>query len=261
MQFIAHRVLRDGEPAEALDPALVAGFDGLELDLRLDPRGRLIVDHAPVFAGLRRRPASDSLEAALDVIGALRGVPRRLLLDVKCVTAATAAARLVEQRGMEREVIFACWHAAEVDAIRETLPGATILYCIAPIVASRAPKGRLQSLYVTNVFPFFWSAANFAPRLDKRNRHNINVKLVSRSRGITTLPPRIDGVCVHRVFWTPSLAAIAAAQGLSVAVYGLRSRAHAQRLAADRGAFDYAIIGSRQGGARASARRSLRRSA
>ncbi len=261
MQFIAHRVFRDGEPAEALDPALIFGFDGLELDLRLDARGRLVVDHAPVFRGLRRRSSSDSLEAALDVIAALSRAPRRLLLDVKCVTAAVAAARLVAARGMERDVLFACWHAAEVDAIRDALPSAKILYCIAPIVAARAPQGRLQSLYLTNVFPYFWSAANFTPRLDKPNRHNINVKLISRSRGITTLPPRIDGVCVHRVFWTPSLAAIAASQGLSVAVYGLRSRIVAQRLAAERGAFDYAIIGSRPAALRASARRILRRSA
>lgn len=261
MQFIAHRVFRDGEPVVALDPARIAGFDGLELDLRLDAAGRLVVEHAPVFGGLRRRPASDSLEAALDVLAGLGKAPRRLLLDVKCVTAAQAAARLVAGRGLENRVLFACWHAAEVEAIRDALPGATILYCIAPIVASRAPRGRLQSLYLTNVFPFLWSAANFAPRLDKPNRHNIHVKLVSRSRGMTMLPERLDGLCVHRLFWTPSLAAIAAAQGLSIAVYGLRSRAAALRLAAERGAFDFAIIGSRPAARPASARHILRRSA
>lgn len=261
MQFIAHRVFRDGEPAVTLDPARIAGFDGLELDLRLDGAGRLVVEHAPVFGALRRRPVSDSLEAALDVLAGLGVVRRRLLLDVKCVTAARAAARFVAERGLERDVLFACWHAAEVDAIRATLPDATILYCIAPIVAARAPQGRLQSLYLTNVFPYFWSAANFAPRLDKPNRHNIHVKLVSRTRGMTMLPQSIDGLCVHRLFWTPSLAAIAAAQGFSVAVYGLRSRAAALRLAAERGAFDFAIIGSRPAARRASARHILRRSA
>lgn len=261
MKMIAHRAFEDGVPVERFDDRRIAGFDGLELDLRLSAEGRLVVHHAPLFGAARARRCGESLEAALDMIGALQGRPQLMLLDVKCVTAAGATARLVLDRGMERDVLFACWHADEVEAIRAVLPGARVLFCVAPIVAPRAPRGRLENLYLANSFPFFWSAANFTPRIGKSNRHNINVKLISRRRGVAALPRAIDGLCVHRLFWTPSLAAIIAAEGLVAAVYGLRSQAHAQALATARGAFAYAIIGADAAARRATTTQSLRISA
>ena len=137
---------------------------------------------------------------------------------------------------------------------------ARIFFCIAPIVARRAPRGRLENLYLSNSFPFFWAAERFDPDPDKSNRHNINVRLISSRRGDAALPDGVDGVCVHRLFWRPTLAALVAAQGLEVAVYGLASRAQAAAQAA-RGPVAYAIIGERRDALRASARRSHRRSA
>jgi glycerophosphoryl diester phosphodiesterase len=259
MRLIAHRVFRDGEKLERFDARRFTGFDGVEMDLRVDPCGSLVVRHAPVFAvGHRlRRLRGARLDDALALIGREPQAPRLLLLDVKCVTAARAAADLLAQQPTDREVVFACWHAEEAAEIRARLPHARILFCAAPIVARRAPAGALEDLYLANSFPFLWPSDRFSPRLGKANRHNINVRLISRRRGGRIAPEGVDGLCVHRLFWGPRLADLAREQGVEIAVYGLNSRAQAQAAAAY-GPLAYAIIGEgRRAGRRAERSQSL----
>lgn len=263
MRFIAHRILRDGERLDSLDPRRVRGFDGVELDLRLDGAGLLSVRHAPLIlaGGAPRKLRGHCFETVLETLASLPEAPGLLLLDVKCVTAAAAAARALAERPIRAETVFACWHEGEVAAIREALPDATILFCVAPIVSQRAGRRaaagagprRIDDLYLCNSFPFFWSARNFTPRLEKHNRHNINIKLVAPGRGISALPDGVDGLCLHRVFWNPALAAMTEAEGLMVALYGLRSRAHARRESAH-GRFDLAIVSAKGQPASAAAR-------
>ncbi|SEA42969.1 hypothetical protein [Rubrimonas cliftonensis] len=254
MRFIAHRILRDGERLDSLDPRRVRGFDGAELDLRLDAAGSLTVRHAPLIlaGGAPRKLRGHCFDEVLRALTSLPEAPRLLLLDVKCETAARAAALTIARRPPAAEIVFACWHEGEVAAIRETLPEAKILFCVAPIVSQRAGRRaaagraarRIDDLYLCNSFPFFWSAQNFTPRLEKHNRHNINIKLVAPGHGISALPAGVDGLCLHRLFWNPALAALAASEGLTVALYGLGSRAQARREAAH-GGYDYAIISAK----------------
>lgn len=243
MRLIAHRVFRDEDRLERFDGSRIAGFDGVELDLRLDPCGALAVRHSPVFAAGRtlHRLRGNRFDDVMRLLEREPEGPGVLLLDVKCVTAAEAAADRIAAGDAGREVVFACWHAAEVDAIRTRVPDATILFCIAPIVARRAPQA-VRDLYVTNSFPFLWSAQRFAPRLAKTNRHNINVKVIARDGGAIDLPDGVDGICLHRLFWRPTVAGLLARAGLKAAVYGLGSRAQAQAAAA-LGPVSYAIIG------------------
>lgn len=262
MRLIAHRVFRDGARLDACDTESFGAFDGVELDLRLNRDDCLVVEHSPIFRtpARRRSACENSFEDALTLLATAPQPPRTLFLDVKCRAAARAAASRIAAAPPHAEVVFTCWHADEVAALRAILPGARIFFCIAPIVSRRAPRGRLENLYITNSFPFFWAADRFAPTLEKTNRHNINVRLIPAHRDGAPMPEGIDGVCVHRLFWRPTLAALVAAQGLEVAVYGLTSRA--QGLAqAELGPVSYAIIGGQRDAQRASARQSLRRSA
>jgi glycerophosphoryl diester phosphodiesterase len=258
MRLIAHRIFRDGDRLERLDARRLAGFEGVELDLRLGAGGDLVVRHSPVFAAGRslKRVPGHRFADALGHLDRMAEKPRLLLLDVKCVTAARAAARLLADQPPPAEVVFNCWHVEEVAAIRDRLPTARILYCAAPIVARRAPAGRLEDMFLSNSFPFFWSARNFEPRLDKANRHNINIRLISRRRGGAMAPDGADGLTVHRLFWNRRVAEMAAEQGLEVAVYGLNSRTQALAQAAH-GAVAYAIVSGKRDARRAAEPRSL----
>lgn len=263
MRLIAHRIFRDGDRLERFDARRLAGFEGVEIDLRLDAGGELVVRHSPVFAAGRslKRVPGHRFADALTHLSRMSAAPRLLLLDVKCVTAAGAAARLIAQKPPAADVLFNCWHAEEIGAIRERLPQARIFFCAAPIVARRAPAGRLEDIYLSNSFPFLWSARNFTPDLEKINRHNINIRLISRRRGGLIAPEGADGLTVHRLFWNDRVAALAAEQGLDVAVYGLNSRTQALAEAAH-GPIAYAIIGDRKRAARrAAAERILRKAA
>jgi len=242
MRYIAHRILKDGVPLEALDVGRIAAHDGVELDLRLGVDGDLLVRHSPLFGGrrLHRRGIGHCFDAVSRRLEALAQRPRLLLLDVKCANAARSAARRLAASGGEGEAAFVCWHEAEVRAVREALPDARILFCVAPIVAKR-DRERAE-FYLANSFPFLWAAERFMPQLDKHNRHNINVKFIGPGRDAIPLPEAVDGICLHRVFWRPEIAAMARAQGLSVAVYGLHSRAQAAEAAAV-GAIDLAVMG------------------
>lgn len=259
MRLIAHRIFRDGERLERLDARRLEGVEGVEIDLRLDAGGALVVRHSPVFAvgrSLRRLPGHRFADA-LTHLARMAEAPRLLLLDVKCVTAAHAAARALRDQPPAADVVFNVWRAEEIAAIRTHLPDARILYCAAPIVARRAPAGRLEDLFLSNSFPFLWSARNFTPKIEKANRHNINIRLISRRRGGLIAPEGVDGLTVHRLFWNRRLAELAAEQGLEVAVYGLNSRAQAHAEAAH-SPFAYAIIGDKRAARREAERRTQR---
>jgi glycerophosphoryl diester phosphodiesterase len=262
MRFIAHRIFRDGDRLERIDARRLAGCEGVEIDLRLDASGALVVRHSPVFAAGRtlKRVPGHAFADALTHLSRMVVKPNLLLLDVKCVTAARAAAQLIAGQPPEAEVIFNCWHAEEIDAIRAVLPDARVFFCAAPIVARRAPAGRLEDMYLTNSFPFFWRTATFAPCYEKANRHNINVRLISRRRGGLVAPEGADGLTIHRLLWNRHVAELAADQGLEVAVYGLNSRTQARAEAAH-GPFDYAIIGDKRAARREAKERILRRAA
>lgn len=260
MRLIAHRAFRDGARLDTIDVRRFEGFDGVELDLRLNREGRLVVEHSPIFRARSTARRENGLEDVLTLLASAPTPPRTLFLDVKCLPAAQAAARRVAAGPVAQDVAFTCWHADEATAVRTILPDARIFFCIAPIVARRAPGGRLGNLYLCNSFPFFWAAERFTPKPEKTNRHNINIRLIGANRAPAPLPPDIDGVCVHRVFWRPTLASMVAALGLEVAVYGLGSSKQALAQAAV-GPVRYAIIGSQSAARRATATQSLRISA
>ena len=267
MKFIAHRVFKDGETFDGFDAHRLAGYHGVELDIREDGRGGVCINHAPVF--LRRRgPADLSGRALCDAVALFaENCPslELLFLDVKTLAAAEILADKVAKAEIPFTTVFNCWHADEVRAIRERLPHATVFFCVAPIFASRAPKGRLNDLYVSNSFPFISRSSRFMPDEEKGNGHHINVKLISSRTLEASLPEAIDGVCVHRIFRSAALMEFIAARGLKAAFYGLPSRSHPRTQALD-GCADYAIIRKesrplRQGLRRASATHSRDRAA
>jgi hypothetical protein len=223
MKFVAHRVFRDGERLDAFDPACLDGCHGAELDVRHDEAGQAVVQHSPVFAARRRRPGEDrSLREAVRLIADRAPDLGVLFLDVKTRPAAEAAARMVLRERPAQEIVFACWHHDEVAAIRAILPRASIFYVVAPIFASRAPRGGFGDLYLSNSFPYLIRSHRFTPKLEKVDRHGINLKLISKRTLAAQLPEGVDGVCVHRIFQSGPLAAFAAGRGLGMAVYGLR---------------------------------------
>jgi len=243
MRFIAHRVFEDRRPVCWLERLDLSAFHGVELDIRDDGAGRAMVEHSPLFGvrHARRRRVSKPLDAALGYLSDHAPHLDVLLLDIKCEAAAALAARHVAEARPPFEVIFNCWHASEVATIRETLPDARILFTVAPILARKVPRGRYRDLYLSNSFPFLRSSLRYAPRTGKANRHNINVKLISTARLTAILPRHIDGVCLHRYFWSEEFADYTARRGLCTAVYGLPSRTHRQ-LGRIAGHADYAIV-------------------
>lgn len=243
MQVIAHRVFEDSRPVSWMDRLDLAAFEGVELDIREDGAGHAMVEHSPLFRvrHARRRRVLKPLNATLDYLGEQAPHLQLAMLDVKCEAAAQLAARHVADTGLPFEVLFNCWHASEVRAIREVLPDARILFTVAPILARRVPRGRYRDLYLSNSFPFVRSSLRYSPRAEKPNRHNINVKLISTAQVTAVLPRRIDGLCLHRYFWSEELSDYARAHGLRTAVYGLPSRSH-RKLGRLSGRADYAIV-------------------
>lgn len=243
MKFIAHRVFKDGETFDGFDAHRLDGYHGVELDIREDGRGGVCINHAPVFRR-RRGPIDLSGRALCDAVALFaESCPSLevLFLDVKTLAAAEILAEKVARAEIPFQTVFNCWHAEEVRAIRARLPDACVFFCIAPIFAARAPKGRLNDLYVSNSFPFICRSSRFQPVEDKANGHHINVKLISSRTLDATLPDAIDGVCVHRIFRSAALMEFIAARGLKAAFYGLPSRAH-PRTQALADCADYAII-------------------
>lgn len=243
MKYIAHRVFKDGETFDGFDARRLDGYHGVELDIREDGRGGVCINHAPVF--LRRRgPVNLSGRSLCDAVALFsESCPslELLFLDVKTLAAAEILADKVAKAEIPFQTVFNCWHVDEVRAIRDRLPDATVFFCVAPIFSARAPRGKLNDLYVSNSFPFISRSSRFQPHDDKANGHHINVKLISSRTLEATLPDAIDGVCVHRIFRSNALMEFIASRGLKAAFYGLPSRAH-PRTQALADVADYAII-------------------
>ncbi len=243
MQIIAHRFYDDAAALDQFDRRRAAQVQGVEIDLRHDADGDVVIRHSPLFrarSGERlypRKPFADALGLLSEIGPGLE----TLLLDVKSREAAGLAATQIARARPRFDVAFACWRAEEVAAIRESLPGALVLFCVAPIFLRRGPRGRLRDLYVSNAFPFVASTRASRPRYEKSNLHNINVKLICRRRLAARLPKGVDGLCVHRVFHRAPLIDFAAARGLRTAVYGLPSYDHPRTQALD-GVADFAIV-------------------
>jgi hypothetical protein len=243
MRYIAHRVFKDRETFDGFDARRLDGYHGVELDIREDGRGDVCINHAPLFLRRRgiRQTSGRALCDAVTLFAESISTLEVLFLDVKSRAAAEILTRKVARAEIPFETVFNCWHRDEVQAIRDVLPAAAIFFCVAPIFTERTPRGRLSDLYISNSFPFVSRSSRFQPDDEKANRHNINVKLISSRTLEADLPEAIDGVCVHRIFQSPSLMAFIAQRGLKSAFYGLPSRAHprTQALAAHA---DFAIV-------------------
>ena len=225
MRFIAHRVFGDHQPIQPIESVRSLPLHGVELDVRLSTSGEPVIDHAPVFMlrSHRRAQIPKSFHAAIHFLSTRLPTLEYVLLDIKSGEAASAVGLYLAGRDdLPFEVIFNCWHADDVLALKAALPDAFVLFCLAPVFTRRIPRGRFRDLYLFNSFPFVHSRQGFRPKEDKPNRHNINVKLISRETLNAYLPRAIDGLCVHRVFCAPELVAFAQSRGLKVAVYGLR---------------------------------------
>lgn len=238
VRLVAHRVVKDSEAPSALDPARLSGFRGAELDLRCNEDGALIVRHAPLFTARSGRRAHE-FDA---VLGALDAAPwiDTLFLDIKTPDAAEAAAARCAGLNGRFDCVFAVWGGDEARILRAACPDARIFYVAAPIFLDRAPRGALRDLYLVNRFPFLRRASGYKPCETRRDRHNINVKLISADRLMARLPRAADGLCVHRILHSPRLAAFAEKRALSLALYGYRSRLSAHLEGAAAGV-DFAI--------------------
>jgi hypothetical protein len=243
MQIIAHRLYADKVALDQIDARLMQGVQGVELDLRHDANREVIIQHSPIFrarSGDARHPRKP-LEQAIGLLSEIGPGLQTLILDVKTSEAAGLAAAVIARSRPRFDIAFACWRAEEVAAIRENLPGAMVLFCVAPIFLRRGPRGRLRDLYVTNSFPFVACARSFIPKPEKTNGHNINVKLICKNRLAARLPRGVDGLCVHRLFHREPLIDFAAARKLRTAVYGLPSFCHPRTHALE-GVADFAIV-------------------
>jgi glycerophosphoryl diester phosphodiesterase len=242
MQFIAHRIFDDREELDRFCRTRVEGCHGVELDVREGADGAAVIHHTPVFHPAPGRPAYalKPLCAAIDLLAQSGAGLETLFLDVKSARAGALAARHVRATRPPFDVAFTCWRPEDVAAVRDELPGARVLYVVAPIMVRRAPK-RLSDLWLCNSFPFLVTSKRFTPKVDKTNRHNINVRMVSTERLAEALPRGVDGLCVHRIFTSDRLLDFAEARDLRLAVYGLKSRDH-PKISALEDAADYAIV-------------------
>ena len=262
MELIAHRVFEDHRPSEAFDPVCLKGFDGAEFDLRSGVDGETYVFHAPFIAppkGRRRLP-NKKLDETCRVLGELSAPPRVLILDIKTLGAARHAADFVAGDGLaaaglrQTRPVFLCWHYEEAELLRTTLPQATILFVIVPIVARRLLGLAPGDMFAANHFPYLARAGRFRPRRGRYNTHNVNVRLLKRGAPPRLAPPIADGVCLQKRFLSVPLAQAAAAHGLKVAVFGWKSIAEAKRHRLSN-AVDFAIVSGPKTAAEAAARR------
>lgn len=257
MHLIGHRAFDDEKPIQPFQVDGAGRLSGVELDIRCNSEGALVIDHAPVFMLRSRRlkHIPKSIQAGLFFLANEFPGLNRLMLDVKSTRAAAALGAYLADHPQPFALVFNCWHGDDVAAIRTHLPEAEIYYCLAPIFSRRVPQGRFNDLYLSNSFPFFSSRRRFKPALGKPNRHNLNVKLISSKKLEAHLPDDIDGICVHRLFCGAELQAFAGLRKLGVAVYGIAGF-DAKQLAKVAPFADYAIIRSGKQGRRRRSRNS-----
>lgn len=242
-RYIAHRVFGDRAPISPFLNENDPPFHGVELDVRCGTEGEAWIYHAPVFQLRSRRirqvpkPFADAMAFLAEHMPAFEVV----MLDIKSVEAAAKVGAYLSATRPPFEVVCNCWHPDEVAELRRHSGVTTIYYCIAPIFARRALPGRFRDLYLSNSYPFLSTRRNFDPKLAKQNRHNINIKLISKRKLTATLPRGIHGICVHRIFCSPELMGFVAARKLQLAVYGLGKTAR-EKVESMSGGVTYAII-------------------
>lgn len=252
MRLIAHRVIDDRGSLADLAAYRETAFDGVELDVRMDQDGALVVQHSPVFSIPKRsrRPDKPRREMALsDALSRLEAVEPAItsvMLDVKSEAAAEAVATLIRNDPPIFQTSFICWHRTDAAIIRRNLPEATIYFCLAPIFSRSLGRVLPDDLYLFNSFPFLARSRRFLPRAVKQNRHNINVRLFGSLRAAGAIPEEADGICLHKLFCSRALIAYARRAGLRVAVYGLSS-ADAPKVRAFRDLIDVGIIRAARG--------------
>jgi len=106
------------------DPVL--GIEGIELDLRLSPDGRLVVTHDPVF-----RDDTPTLEHVLDrargwmVNVEIKNFPRDEQWDPE-QRVTHALLELLDERGGEDDVLVSCFDFGAIDVVRGRQPTAML---------------------------------------------------------------------------------------------------------------------------------------
>lgn len=230
MKVIAHRPFRDERSLAQFDPRCLAGFDGVELDLRCTPEGVVAVFHAPIFTASRRPApgAAKSLETVLQALAEVGAPTRLMFLDVKTTRAAERMGEILELLGPERDVAFICWHLDEVALVRRAAPAAKVFLAVIPLRRARTDGTEAKDYFLFNRFPYVARAQRFRQRAGQFNQHNINLRWLDPEDIPAGLPEgfdgRIDGVCFHKRLFDPVLCEAFRANGVEIAVYGMPSR-------------------------------------
>ncbi len=225
MKMIAHRPFRDERRLTDFDPACLAGFEGVELDLRHLADGSIAVFHAPIFT-LARKPfegAAKPLEVVIERLAEAGAPTRRVFLDVKTTAAARATRRTLELLGPEREAAFICWHLDEVALVREAAPEAVVFLAVAPLRRARAAGAPATDYFLFNRFPYVARGERFRQRVGQFNQHNVNLRWLDPKAIRDGLPDGIDGICFHKRLFDRTLALAARDAGIGTAVYGFPS--------------------------------------
>lgn len=243
LKVIAHRPFRDEHELAVFDPSCLAGFDGVELDLRCLPDGSVAVFHAP-FLSRRREPAPGEAKPLETVLRRLdgAGAPTRLMfLDVKTLAAAERINEVLDGLGPERSVAFICWHLEEARLLRAAKPEAKLFLAMAPFRRARIGGPPPDDFFLFNRFPYIARARRYRRRLGQFNQHNINLRWLDPEAVRDGLPEAIDGICFHKRLFDRRIAAGVRAAGLELAVYGFPSRRDPaiERVATH---IDYAIV-------------------
>lgn len=243
-RLIAHRPFRDEHEAADFDPSCLNGFEGVELDLRSHGDGPTTVFHAPMLTH-RRRPTAKrppkSLEAVFQQLSRADEATRFFLLDLKTHAAAQRLPETLKLIDQSAEVAFLCWHPTDVASVLAVRPDAKVFWGMAPLPDPRVIRWLPSEFVLFNGFPFVASPRRFRPRARQYNQHNIHVRRAKEPTLTQNLPRGVSGICFHKVFYRPSLAATAHREGLEVAVYGFLSQSD-PKIAEIAERVDYTIV-------------------
>lgn len=224
-------------------PSALQGFDGAEIDIRLDAEGAIAVFHSPILT-LARRPARGAVKELGHVLAMLaeNDASRRLLfLDVKTKAAAERVGELLERLEPQCDVAFICWHQDALAPLRDAQPEARLFLGVAPYRAARLTRRLPTDFYVFNRFPYVAKARRYRPAERQFNQHNINVRRFDLCDVAASVPRGVTGLCFHKVFFDPRLARAARRRGLEIALYGFTTRRDPKIDRLDRH-IDFAIV-------------------
>lgn len=243
-RLIAHRPFRDEHETADFNPGCLSGFDGVELDLRSHGDGPTTVFHAPMLTH-RRRPTPKrppkSLEAVFQQLSRADQAVDFFLLDVKTHAAAQRLPETLKLIDPSAEVVFLCWHPADVASVLAIRPEAKVFWGMAPLPDPRLIRWLPSDFILFNGFPFVASRRRFRPRARQYNQHNIHVRRAKAPTLTQNLPAGVSGICFHKVFYRPTLATAAHREGLEIAVYGFLSQSD-PKIAEIAERVDYTIV-------------------